>query len=76
MAGASVSQDRSGRFSTEVFERYQRSQKALVGTLAEMGACPRASEARPGGSGRFDEESEGGHRAASARRQAPAWAEL
>jgi putative transposase len=25
-----------GRFSTELFERYQRSEKALVGTLAEM----------------------------------------
>ena len=31
-----VSQDRSGRFSTESFEHYQRSEKALVGTLAEM----------------------------------------
>ena len=29
-------QDRLGRFSTELFERYQRSEKALVGTLAEM----------------------------------------
>ena len=29
-------QDRDGRFSTELFERYQRSEKALVGTLAEM----------------------------------------
>jgi putative transposase len=29
-------QDRMGRFSTELFERYQRSEKALVGTLAEM----------------------------------------
>ena len=37
-----VPQDRAGRFSTELFERYQRSEKALVGTLAEMGACPRA----------------------------------
>jgi transposase-like protein len=54
-----VPQDRAGRFSTELFERYQRSEKALVGTLAEMGACPRASEARPGGSRRFDEEGEG-----------------
>ena len=25
-----------GRFSTELFERYQRSEKALAGTLAEM----------------------------------------
>jgi len=31
-----VPQDRQGRFSTEVFERYQRSEKALVNTLAEM----------------------------------------
>src|ERR1022692_2713399 len=28
--------DRQGRFRTEVFEQYQRSEKALVGTLAEM----------------------------------------
>jgi putative transposase len=31
-----VPQDREGRFRTEVFERYQRSEKALVGALAEM----------------------------------------
>lgn len=31
-----VPQDREGRFSTQVFERYQRSEKALVGALAEM----------------------------------------
>ena len=31
-----VPQDRRGRFSTELFERYQRSGKALVGSLAEM----------------------------------------
>ena len=31
-----VPQDRAGRFSTEVFERYQRSEKALVASLAEM----------------------------------------
>lgn len=31
-----VPQDRLGRFSTELFERYQRSEKALVGTPAEM----------------------------------------
>src|SRR4029450_12185485 len=31
-----VPQDRDGRFSTEVFERYQRSEKALVSCLAEM----------------------------------------
>src|SRR6202042_2277789 len=37
-----VPQDRNGRFSTELFERYQRSEQALVATLAEMGAGPRA----------------------------------
>jgi transposase-like protein len=31
-----VPQDRDGRFRTEVFQRYQRSEKALVGALAEM----------------------------------------
>ena len=31
-----VPQDRQGRFRTEVFERYQRSEKALVGAMAEM----------------------------------------
>ncbi len=31
-----VPQDRSGHFSTEVFERYQRSEKALVSALAQM----------------------------------------
>jgi transposase-like protein len=31
-----VPQDRQGRFSTELFERYQRSEKALVASLAEM----------------------------------------
>jgi putative transposase len=31
-----VPQDRSGHFSTELFERYQRSEQALVSTLAEM----------------------------------------
>lgn len=31
-----VPQDRDGRFRTEVFERYQRSEKALVGALTEM----------------------------------------
>lgn len=31
-----VPQDRAGRFSTEVFARYQRSEKALVTSLAEM----------------------------------------
>ena len=31
-----VPQDRQGHFRSEVFERYQRSEKALVGALAEM----------------------------------------
>jgi putative transposase len=31
-----VPQDRQGRFSTELFERYQRSEKALVAALVEM----------------------------------------
>ena len=31
-----VPQDRQGRFSTRLFERYQRSEKALVQALAEM----------------------------------------
>jgi putative transposase len=31
-----VPQDRGGRFSTELFERYQRSEKALLAALAEM----------------------------------------
>ena len=31
-----VPRDRDGRFSTELFERYQRSEKALVSALAEM----------------------------------------
>ena len=31
-----VPQDRDGRFSTELFERYQRSEQALAATLAEM----------------------------------------
>jgi putative transposase len=31
-----VPQDRQGRFSTQLFERYQRSEKALVLALAEM----------------------------------------
>ena len=31
-----VPQDRQGRFSTEVFERYQRSEKALVSSIIEM----------------------------------------
>src|SRR5579875_391087 len=31
-----VPQDRQGRFSTELFERYQRAEKALVASLIEM----------------------------------------
>ena len=31
-----VPKDREGRFSTELFEKYQRSEKALVQTIAEM----------------------------------------
>src|ERR1700739_575126 len=31
-----VPQDRAGRFSTELFKRYQRSERALVAALAEM----------------------------------------
>lgn len=31
-----VPQDRQGHFSTDLFERYQRSEKALVSALAEM----------------------------------------
>jgi putative transposase len=31
-----VPRDRKGKFSTELFERYQRSEKALVAALAEM----------------------------------------
>jgi putative transposase len=31
-----VLQDSNGRFSTEIFERYQRSEKALVAALTEM----------------------------------------
>lgn len=31
-----VPQDRAGRFSTQVFEQYQRSEKALVAALAQM----------------------------------------
>jgi putative transposase len=31
-----VPQDRQGRFSTELFECYQRSDKALLAALAEM----------------------------------------
>jgi transposase-like protein len=31
-----VPQDRQGRFSTELFERYERAEKALVAALIEM----------------------------------------
>jgi transposase-like protein len=31
-----IPRDRSGKFSTDLFERYQRSEKALVSTLVEM----------------------------------------
>ena len=31
-----IPQDRNGRFSTEIFERYERSEKALVAALTEM----------------------------------------
>jgi putative transposase len=31
-----VPQDRNGRFSTEIFERYQRSEKALVAALTQI----------------------------------------
>jgi putative transposase len=34
-----VPQDRNGRFSTEIFERYQRTEKALVAALTEMYIC-------------------------------------
>ena len=37
--GLRVPKDREGRFQTEVFERCQRSEKALVGALAEMYMC-------------------------------------
>ena len=43
-----VPQDRQGHFSTAVFERYQRSEKALVAALAEMyvqGVSPRKVKA-------------------------------
>jgi hypothetical protein len=47
-----VPQDRTGRFSTELFERYQRSERALVAALADVRARG------------FDPESEGDHRGA------------
>src|SRR5215510_6174318 len=48
-----VPQDRAGRFSTELFERYQRSERALVAALAEMYV-----------QGGIDAEGEGDHRGA------------
>jgi hypothetical protein len=48
-----VPQDRAGRFSADLFERYQRSEKALVGTLAEMDV-----------QGGLDAEGQGGDRGA------------
>lgn len=44
-----VPQDRDGRFSTRLFERYQRSEKALVAALAEMYV-----QGAPEGSGTLD----------------------
>jgi len=49
-----VPQDRTGRFSTELFERYQRSARALVAALAEMsvqGVSTRQSLPPEGGGG-------------------------
>jgi putative transposase len=40
-------QDRDGRFSTELFERCRRSERALVASLAEMGARPPAGPPVP-----------------------------
>jgi len=55
-----VPQDRRGRFSTELFERYQRSEKALVAALAEMLVAALAEMyAR-----RVDPEGQGDHRGA------------
>ena len=48
-----VPQDRAGRFSTEVFERYQRSERALGGGAG--------GDVRAGG---FDPQGEGDHRGA------------
>ena len=48
-----VPQERSGQFSTRVFERYQRSEKALVAVLSEMyvqGVSTRLGEPTGGGS--------------------------
>ena len=48
-----VPQDRAGRFSTELFERYQRSERALVGSAG--------GDVRARG---IDAEGEGDHRGA------------
>ena len=48
-----VPQERSGQFSTRVFERYQRSEKALVAVLSEMyvqGGLDASGEPTGGGS--------------------------
>ena len=42
-----VPQDRDGRFSTELFERYQRSEQALVATLAAEGQGHHRGIVRP-----------------------------
>jgi putative transposase len=38
-----VPQDRNGRFSTEIFERYRRSEKALVAAFTQMSIQQRLS---------------------------------
>jgi Transposase, Mutator family len=51
-----IPQDRNGRFSTEIFERYQRSEKALVAALTQMvqtARPPRPSPHRIGTLGAF-----------------------
>jgi transposase-like protein len=48
-----VPRDRNGEFSTALFERYARSEKALVGALAEMYVA-----------GRFHAQGESDHRRA------------
>ncbi len=48
-----VPQERSGQFSTRVFEHYQRSEKALVAVLSEMyvqGGLDASGEPTGGGS--------------------------
>ena len=53
--GLRVPQDRNGRFSTEIFERYQRSEKALV---ARSPRCI-SRGSRPGKSPRLAKSSAG-----------------